>query len=292
MNKANQNSYTVDDIHDAVELGTKLSQSWFRGHEKAVNELTPKIYRGLYAQEFYRKSAPTVEMRFAEDFKRNAPGLKAQECPPNDDHMGWLCLMQHYGTPTRLLDWTESALVALWFAVAEETAEDGELWAVYPNALNSKSGADRGISVMDRNPAVNFLAQEPYWGGGRKELADDMKLPEPVNSPLAIKPQRRFQKMVAQFSTFTIHPDPHKEETTTITEELSEEQFLCRYIIPDTSKHKLKLDLMALGFCHDTLFPNLEGLSKQVVETGRIVAYSPPKPPPCDGTYANWQDND
>lgn len=50
----------------------------------------------------------------------------------------WLCLMQHYDLPTRLLDWTENILIALYFAVNEEEywQRDGVIFALYAPMLN------------------------------------------------------------------------------------------------------------------------------------------------------------
>lgn len=48
--------------------------------------------------------------------------------------------MQHHGTPTRLLDWTENVLIALYFAVKDSPEVDGEIWTLYPLRLNSKYG--------------------------------------------------------------------------------------------------------------------------------------------------------
>ncbi len=58
------------------------------------------------------------------------------EVPSNSDPLGWLFLMQHYRLPTRLLDWSQSPLVALYFALGKPDDRDAVLWALSPTQLN------------------------------------------------------------------------------------------------------------------------------------------------------------
>jgi hypothetical protein len=53
--------------------------------------------------------------------------------------LDWLCLMQHHGIPTRLLDWTESILIALYFAVKEKNTCDGYIFALNSSRLNEQT---------------------------------------------------------------------------------------------------------------------------------------------------------
>jgi hypothetical protein len=62
-------------------------------------------------------------------FKERA--RRATSTAPDDlDLLSWLATMQHYGAPTRLLDWSESPFVALWFACESIADEDSALWAL------------------------------------------------------------------------------------------------------------------------------------------------------------------
>ena len=90
------------------EVSGNNSELLFRG-QREDKKLLPKLAR-LNLNGNIKK----IEKLMLDEFKRAS--LPLAEFEPKDN-WDWLALAQHHGLPTRLLDWTYSALVALWFAV-------------------------------------------------------------------------------------------------------------------------------------------------------------------------------
>ncbi|MCU1232240.1 MAG: hypothetical protein JWP63_207, partial [Candidatus Solibacter sp.] len=158
---------------------------WFRGSGDSRYKLTPGLYRTTEGRE-----------RFADDelrseFSRKALPLVAGRVPR--DQWEWYFLMQHYRAPTRLLDWTDAALVALYFALTSRPSHPGvrpAVWALNPFALNRHRGFE-GPVATDWKGLASYL---PRTYGGRR-------LPK---YPIAIDPTLTMQRMLVQHS----HPIP------------------------------------------------------------------------------------
>lgn len=269
-------------LNDALAVATTLTKSWFRGHPKTFGNLTPKLFRPENRDPIFTAFRPELEMSTIEAFKRHAALLAEWRLPPDNDRLGWLCVMQHYRTPTRLLDWTENLFVALYFAVCADGVHDGEVWAMLPWSLNKAAGAGWGIP-LPQSSHLRYLLEQPYWSGPEEAEAvvTSLGLSAPVRCPLAIEPPMLFPRMAVQASTFTVHPLP--ENARTIPELLWDAKHLVRYLVPASSKAKLLAELRVLGFSDRHLFPDLEGLSRMIAFDNRVVAYGPPEPPSCSG---------
>ena len=92
---------TAEFLGALSKLSTTIGDEavWFRGHSKASFNLLPSLARDPKALE--------RESLLSKRFKQNAYPFR--QTPPQSE-WEWLFLMQHFGIPTRLLDWTESPL--------------------------------------------------------------------------------------------------------------------------------------------------------------------------------------
>ena len=252
-------------IEQAVTLGTRLPISWFRGHARTCCTLTPTVYRIPPT-----KRGGYREYWLAERFRLRAGSIH-DNVPPWNDHVRWLLLMQHHGLPTRLLDWTESILVALYFAVESPLSEAGDIWCIRPDALNNRSGYF--LHSADR-PVVKYLAGEAFINEldetKRSCLQQELQIQQSITrNPVAFLPPLEFPRMSAQSSRFTIHPRP--DDDNSIQRLLSGPREIMRYEVPADCKTSLSRDLTALGVTAETLFRSLDALSatiKSEVYTG------------------------
>jgi hypothetical protein len=101
---------------DFDENGEIRERVWiFRGHAFHDNLLKPSLE---WASENKATSWAALELMFLWEFQAKAPlHANPSDLPPVGKKLDWLALMQHYGVPTRLLDFTYSPYVALYFAL-------------------------------------------------------------------------------------------------------------------------------------------------------------------------------
>lgn len=265
-------------IECVAELAKTLRRCWFRGHSRCYNELTPGIFRNDCYPNYYYETGKNIEAFFIEEFKRHAP-LLAEKVPKNDDYISWLFLMQHHGAPTKLLDWTENALIATYFAVCNNIGCDGELWALNPNSLNAHSSID-GIPSLDHQ-IIRYLAEEPLFKTNEKrKLMKRIGFNPRIDylfHQIAIKPNMFFPRMAAQSGAFTLHPNP--AICYAIPELLKDNRDLVRYIIPCRYKESLFRELVAVGIKPVTLFQDLDSLCQTLKLECKNLPYPRNYPP-------------
>ena len=105
------------------------NDAWaFRGQSDAAWPLETTLERVRVSRGIPRREVAQIEGGLIRRFKRQYH-LHSADPPREDDYVEWLALMQHHGAPTRLLDWTYSFFVAVFFAV-EGGRTPAAVWAL------------------------------------------------------------------------------------------------------------------------------------------------------------------
>jgi len=245
-----RSTITLSDLSDVVSAARETislfeETTWWRGHAKAEWRLEAQVYR--------KNPENTDRSSYAETalighFVSRAPSRSHRPCPDADDYFGWLFLAQHYGLPTRLLDWTENPLVAAYFAVEpSDDDDDGCIWGLSPSALNATLDGSYGL-VQIKDPRVAKIAESAFKGNG-----------SPEEVIIALDGQEIDPRMLAQMSRFTLHSDPDPLEFM-----LGSPGWLRQYIIPKNAKAKMRKQLSAFGIRRSNLFPDLASLATEL----------------------------
>ncbi|BFO67051.1 FRG domain-containing protein [Chryseobacterium sp. KCF3-3] len=221
------------------DIGTYIEDVWFRGQSNFDWQLMPGIFR--YSTDISETSLLTR-------FKQSASLLI--DTSPKDD-FDWLFLMQHYGVPTRLLDWSESPLTALYFAISEEiyNDDDSALWMLKPIELNKLAN----IKTTEKNyiPAFDDEYLENY---NTQNVNSNKKL---EMSPVATIATRNNSRIQAQMGVFTIH---HLDKKP--LDEFCTNAEIIKYKIPKESKQLLRKELDLLSVNKFSLFPELSSIGE------------------------------
>jgi hypothetical protein len=179
---------------------------------------------------------PEYEREMLHSFRLRSIGVM-QSAPQND--WEWLALAQHHGLPTRLLDWSTSPLIALYFATKPEI-----------------DGATGDIVFANKPAAIYALHDCSYIP--TKGIDDPF-----LHSKAGIfMPPHVTPRITGQGGLFTIQPDPTIELQSLF--EMDNFRWIRKYIISAELTVKIQKQLYQLGIRQSLLFPDLDGIAHEL----------------------------
>ena len=223
-----------------------------RGQADASWPLVPSLLR--YTRGRSEKDILEMEISSLQMFKAAAWAFAPQtRLPDDDDIVEWWMLMQPYGAPTRILDWSGSPFVALYFAVVDEADKDAAVWFFDAQAFADNTGLSRGNFFKETpNSSLHFI--QP-------------KNPHRIHTA---RPDRPTERIIAQNGLLAISENPKSDHGKVLDEALKGSGKgrvqHSRLIIPCKLKELFLINLVSMNIRASTLFPGLDGLGRDVRE--------------------------
>ncbi|MBZ0286025.1 MAG: FRG domain-containing protein [Anaerolineae bacterium] len=240
------------ELNDAV-----FKESW----DESLNRIrSPYVFRGC--AEIYDLTTSLIRLGGMFDklepvILRNFRQFAFGEVSPGDSDWSWLAVAQHHGLPTRLLDWSNSPLVAAHFATVEmgKYDRDGCIWCVHLDYVRSKQ--PQQLYAMMRDKWAKLYSVEMIHQVASSLAEFDQLTPIPF--PVFFNPPALDQRIINQFAIFSMMSSP----TARLDEWLLEHpESYFRIIIPASLKWEVRDRLDQVNITERVLFPGLDGLSQ------------------------------
>lgn len=279
--------YAVTRFSSWAELKSQFSDRplWaYRGQSNAGWALETTLHREASRNEtLYRMSLRSREDWLLYQFRRFAHHYRS-DLPPEEDVLDWFALIQHYGGPTRLLDFSYSLYVAAFFAV-ESAVGDAAIWAVNLPTLEMAT-----YERLDFWPSGGI---DDMRRANNDKFHELNRAPNKIQTVIHVEPDRMHERMYLQQGLFLAPTNPNeaflknlagafkvpyrpllskREQKWTgslddrTCSEYGEPGYIAvvKIILPREEHRQILEDLQSMNINAATLFPGLEGFSRSL----------------------------
>jgi hypothetical protein len=256
--------YHLRSLAQYLELIERLQREaghslWFRGCGRASYVLIPSLYR--HPTKVSQHDLEELERQLMTRFRQRSIPYHSRNL---SDDWDALFFMQHYGVPTRLLDWTENPLIALHFALmsAPHTStprgrinytEAAAVWVLDPTAWNAAA-----------------LEHLTYSGGPLTPGDEPLKAYSPSSAAaarnthaVAVYGAHNSARIVAQQGVFTIFGTESTPMEQLVRTGTCPPEALSRTVIAARHIEAMRHSLLNLGITESVVYPDLEGLARE-----------------------------
>ncbi len=238
------------------------SNAWFRGHSKRSYKLEPGVYREKFTKQsanIYGDDTEAKRLNLEREMLMEFRTAGARMIDSNDITEIYV-LAQHYGMPTRLLDWTANPLAALFFAVCDEDSkEDGDVFVMEPTKMFPwpKAGSEEPMPHMRtiRHPQIRDAIGLSFWTSPLEKIKDGRPVVEAFPRILPFRPDNHVGRIGQQNSCFTMHTHNAANH---------DNPSLARLKIPGDAKGPIRDQLRQLNVNEFTVYNDLDHLSHEI----------------------------
>ncbi len=250
---------TIELVLDKFESLQK--ERWmFRGQSQCYNNLLPSIDR-LFLHGKPREYMLSLEAKSIKLFQDNVKffAAKGEEAALTSEIVA-LMVLRHYGVPTRLIDWSSSPWVAVYFAICDHDESDCEIWT-----FDNSSYAAKGKEQWRKWP------QTTIDGSGDADKFDYtlrtafLEEDQPDWFVCLFYGTDNFPRQNAQSGSYSLTSRFGMDHADSIRDLLKDQSSFHRYIIPSSLKSTLRQIIRATyNICRELLFPDSAGAAETV----------------------------
>jgi hypothetical protein len=255
LNSVRRDCKTWPELNEAIESfsGSDPYRFLFRGHRQASWLLQPSIERICTVNKVLR-----TERQLHGEFQSKAH-LYSPNLPPLSDTLSWFAVMQHHDVPTRLLDWSYSAYVALYFAVHQPSDEEHcVLWAIDHAIL--KEVSDETSTVTFGVPYSEFLSEPERFKPSNASFDASFGLIVPV------LPRFHVSRLSSQQGCFLLNVNYLITFENSLAVMMKDKtNWLHSFTFPSALRVEALKRLMQMNIHPASLFPDLGGLAQLLV---------------------------
>ena len=224
------------------------------------------------------------EKNMLKEFKWKYPGYQTnpQMIPTEEQSIEWLSIMQHFGSKTRLLDFSSSLFIALYMAIYGYSKTDAAIWALNTDMIKrpfkKEISKDNGIICEDEineriyKEAENCINDKTVVESNLKEKKLYVVYPKICNERISrqqglfILPSNIAISFKATLSEYCKIDDPFNMGIDEFkkSEQIIDSYGSIKFIIPDKLRYESARLLQQMNISAETMYPGVEGLAKSM----------------------------
>ena len=234
----------ITSLGELHNISSQMNGCIFRGQKDCNWVLETSIERCCRRLGILNKR--DYEWHCLREFQRHARSF-LDHVPHHLDTLEWLALMQHFGAPTRLLDFTDSFWIAVFFAY-EDAENDCAVWAVERGLLGNINSLRRSYPNEGRNFDFNRALRENIRMGDFETESVYFDVPFYTNERLAIQKGTFL---------FTLNNNQSVSELIKKNDKVLTKIIISRSLYPAIRKHMNDFNCNAR-----VLFPGIDGYAR------------------------------